>query len=74
MEALGVHLRRCEGLVSWECLRGPDDRWVEHAVWSSQADLKASTRLEEDPVVIELFSFFQEGTVSYGRCELDAPV
>lgn len=73
MEALGVHLCRCEGMVSREFLRAGDGRWVEHVVWAGRADLEASTWLEDDPVVAELFSCFDAGTVSYGRCELYAP-
>jgi hypothetical protein len=67
IEALDHHLTRCEGLVGRRYFRGDDGRWVEHVVWAGQADLEASARLEEDPVVAELFGCFDETTVSYLR-------
>jgi hypothetical protein len=73
MEALDHHLSRCEGLVSREYFRGEDGRWVEHVVWASQGDLEASARLEDDPVVAELFGCFDERSVSYVRGERVEP-
>jgi hypothetical protein len=73
MEALDQHLSRCEGLVSREYFRGEDGRWVEHVVWESRADLEASARLEDDPVVAELFDCFDERSVSYLRGERVEP-
>jgi hypothetical protein len=73
MEALDAHLLRCRGLVSRECYRGADGRWVEHIVWVGQADLEASARLEEDPVVAALFDCFDTTTVSYACGERVGP-
>jgi hypothetical protein len=76
MEALDQHLARCEGLIGRDYFRTEDGVWVEHVVWASQADLEASARLEDDPVVAELFDCFDERTVSYlrgERVELDRP-
>jgi hypothetical protein len=73
MEALDHHLAGCQGLVSREYFRGEDGRWVEHVVWESQADLEASARLDEDPVVAELFDCFDEHSVSYLRGERVEP-
>ena len=72
MEALNAHLSRCPGLISRECYRG-DGRWVEHVVWAGQADLEASARLEEDPVVAALFDCFDTTTVSYACGERVGP-
>ena len=55
MVALGHHLARCEGLVGREFFRSRDGQWVEHVVWASQADLEASTGIEEDAVLARLF-------------------
>jgi hypothetical protein len=73
MEALDHHLSRCEGLLSREYFRAEDGRWVEHVAWASQADLEASARLEDDPVVAELFDCFDERSVSYLRGERVEP-
>jgi hypothetical protein len=73
MEALDHHLSRCEGLVSREYFRGEDGRWIEHVAWASQADLEASARLDDDPVVAELFACFDERSVSYLRGERVEP-
>jgi hypothetical protein len=73
MEALDHHLSRCEGLVGRGYFRGEDGRWVEHVAWRSRADLKASARLEDDPVVAELFGCFDERSVSYLRGERVGP-
>jgi hypothetical protein len=67
MEALDHHLSRCEGLARREDFRGEGGRWVEHVARASQADLEASARLEDDPVVAELFDCFDERSVSYLR-------
>jgi hypothetical protein len=74
MEALDHHLIRCQGLIGREYFRCEDGRWVEHVVWASRADLEASARLEEDPVVAELFGCFDPGTVSYLRGVRTRPV
>jgi hypothetical protein len=73
MEALDHHLSRCEGLLGREYFRGEDGRWVENVTWASQADLDASARLEDDPVVAELFGCFDERSVSYLRGERIEP-
>ncbi len=67
MEALDHHLTRCHGLIGREYFYCEDGRWVEHVVWASRADLEASARLEDDPVVAELFGCFDPSTVSYLR-------
>jgi hypothetical protein len=68
-EALDHHLARCEGLIAREYFHGEDGRWVEHVVWTSQADLEAPARLEEDPVVAEFFGCVDAKSVSYLRGE-----
>jgi hypothetical protein len=73
MEALDAHLCRCKGLLAREYFRGEDGRWIEHLAWASQADLDASARLEDDPVVAELFACFDERSVSYLRGERVEP-
>jgi hypothetical protein len=73
IEALDHHLSRCEGLLCREYSRGEDGPWVEHVAWASQAHLEASARLEDDPVVAELFGCFDEGSVSYLRGERVEP-
>lgn len=67
MEALDHHLIHCKGLIGREYFHCEDGRWVEHVVWASRADLEATARLEDDPVVAELFGCFEESTVSYLR-------
>jgi hypothetical protein len=69
MRDLDVHLARCQGLVSRESFLDGDGRWMEHTVWSSQADLEASNRLEEDPALADLFARFDTESVSYLRGE-----
>jgi hypothetical protein len=73
MEALDQHLARCEGLIGRGYFHTEDGVWVEHVVWASQADLEASARLEDDPVVAELFDCFDARTVSYLRGERIEP-
>lgn len=69
MEALGHHLRRCEGVIEREFFRSADGRWVEHVVWASEADLEASAAIEEDAEVARLFDCFDTRTVAYACCE-----
>src|ERR1700749_4579944 len=70
MMGLDTHLGSCPGLVSREFYRGTDGRWVEHVVWSSLADLEASSRLEDEPAVAALFESFDANSTSYLRGEL----
>jgi hypothetical protein len=65
IEALDHHLSRCDGLLSREYFRGEGGRWVEHVTWASLAELEASSRLEDDPVVAKLFDCFDERSGSY---------
>jgi hypothetical protein len=69
MEALGHHLRRCEGVIGREYFRSADGHWVEHVVWASQADLEAAAGLEADAEVARLFECFDTRTVAYACCE-----
>lgn len=69
MHELDNRLSGYPGLISRECYRDDDGRWVEHVVWSSQADLEAAAGLDEDPAVAALFERIDGGSVSYLRGE-----
>lgn len=44
-----------------------DGRWVDHLVWASLDDAKASEKVSEDPEAAALFGKFDPATVVFSR-------
>jgi hypothetical protein len=71
LESLGRHLAGCPGMIGRKCFHSAGDgRWVEHVVWASEAELEASSRLEDDPAASALYEQVDDTSVVYVLGEL----
>lgn len=70
LQDLGRHLDGCPGMIRRECFHSAGDgRWVEHVVWASEAELEASSHLEDDPEASALYERIDGSSVVYVRGE-----
>jgi hypothetical protein len=68
LEGLGRHLADCPGMIRRECFHSAGDgRWVEHVIWASEAELEASSHLEDDPEASALYERIDDTSVVYVR-------